>query len=60
MSVSTPRAWFPTVEELDAYAQRRIVERGPGMSLAFLVTAAPVTVLDPTSVIVELDDHDAS
>jgi len=52
-----PESWFPTVEELDAYAQRRRAERGPGMSLAFLVTVAPV---DPTSVIVSfLVDSDS-
>jgi len=48
-----PESWFPTVDELDAYAQRRRVERGPGMSVAFLATAAPAPALDPDSVMVD-------
>lgn len=42
-----PESWFPTVEELDAYAQRRRGERRGWDPHWF----APPTV-DPTSVIV--------
>ena len=42
-----PESWFPTVEELAAYEQRRHEERGDWMLHWF---ASPT--VDPTSVIV--------
>ena len=49
-----PESWFPTVEELDAYAQRRHEERGGWEPRWF---AYPT--VDPTSVIVSfLGDKD--
>ena len=50
-----PESWFPTVEELDAYAQRRREERS-GWELHWF--ASPT--VDPTSVIVSfLGDSDS-
>lgn len=43
-----PESWFPTVEELDAYAQRQREERGGGWGLHWFATPT----VDPTSVIV--------
>ncbi len=49
-----PESWFPTVEELDAYAQRRREERSGWEAHWF---AAPT--VDPTSVIVSfLEESD--
>lgn len=48
-----PESWFPTVEELDAYAARRREERS-GWELHWF--ASPT--VDPTSVIVSFLDSD--
>jgi hypothetical protein len=48
-----PPSWFPTTEELDAYAYRRREERGWA---PHWFRPPPGTVLDPVSVIVCVEE----
>ena len=44
--------FFPSIEELDAYARRRREERG------WVLETVPAPVVDPVSVIVSLEECD--
>ena len=50
-------SWFPSLEELDAYAYRRRADRGWEID-HIVPRASPPPTMDPQSVIVEIGEYE--